>query len=78
MKSIVIPPAKRKADRQTYAVERMNAAAQRMLCAATGADEIQAGYWVLAWAVAAGARPSNRALRAAEESVNAAEGLRWH
>lgn len=47
-------------DRKAYAVRRMNAAAQRLLHANTVAEEIKAGHWVLAWAVAAGARPSSR------------------
>jgi hypothetical protein len=47
-------------DRKAYAVKRMNDAAQRLLHAETVAEEIRAGHWVLAWAVAAGARPSSR------------------
>ncbi|SHN38908.1 hypothetical protein SAMN05192549_109213 [Duganella sacchari] len=60
MKSIFIRTASL-ASRKAYAVQRMNAAAQRMLHADTIAEEIKAGHWILAWAVAAGARPSSRA-----------------
>jgi hypothetical protein len=78
MKSIVLPPVSAHHRRKTYAVKRMNLAAARLLQADTPADEIQAGYWVLAWAVAAGARPSARALRAAEESMTSVVALRLH
>jgi hypothetical protein len=56
----------------------MNLAAQRLLQAETPADEIRAGQWVLAWAVAAGARPSARALRSAEDCVSSLAELRLH
>jgi hypothetical protein len=71
MNAIVLSPAAGQSVRKSYAVSRMNIAAQRLLQAETPADEIQAGYWVLAWAVAAGARPSARALRCAEASMSA-------
>jgi hypothetical protein len=74
MKSIVIPPA-RIADRKAYAVQRMNAAAQRLLHAETVAEEIRAGQWVLAWAITAGARPSPRR---AQEAVQASAALKLH
>jgi len=64
MKSIVI--VRIKSSRKAYAVKRMNEAARRMLHAQTTAEEITAGYWVLAWAVAAGARPSARSVRETE------------
>ena len=60
MKSIVISPKPARAQRKSYAIKRMNIAASRLLNAETPAEEIQAGYWVLAWAVAAGARESAR------------------
>ncbi len=62
MKPIIPHPAR--ADRQAYAIDRMRQAAQRLLQAHTVADEIRAGQWVLAWAVAAGARPSSRSAAA--------------
>jgi hypothetical protein len=67
MKPIVIHTATI-ADRKAYAVKRMNDAAQRLLHAETAADEIRAGQWVLAWAVAAGARPSPRSVAGSVES----------
>ncbi|MYM24747.1 hypothetical protein GTP46_19100 [Duganella sp. FT135W] len=67
MKPIVIHTAST-ADRKAYAVRRMNAAAQRLLHANTVAEEIKAGHWVLAWAVAAGARPSSRSAAGSVES----------
>jgi hypothetical protein len=69
MKAIVLPPVSGYSSRKSYAVKRMNLAAQRLLRAETPADEIRAGHWVLAWAVAAGARPSARALRSAEDCM---------
>jgi len=77
MKPIVLSPVSGHSRRKAYAVQRMNIAAQRLLQAETPGEEIQAGYWVLAWAVAAGARPSARALRSAEDSMSAL-GLRLH
>lgn len=68
MKPIVIHTAPF-ADRKAYAIKRMNAAAQRLLHADTVAEEIQAGHWVLAWAVAAGARPSSRSARDGVDSL---------
>ncbi|TFW16456.1 hypothetical protein [Duganella callida] len=50
--------------RKAYAIKRMNAAAQRLLRAESMAEEIRAGRWVLAWALAAGARRASRPLRA--------------
>jgi hypothetical protein len=61
MKPIIIP-AVRIDRRKAYAVHRMDLAAQRLLHADTISDEIRAGQWVLAWAVAAGARPSARSM----------------
>ncbi|RZT04379.1 hypothetical protein SAMN05216319_3839 [Duganella sp. CF402] len=55
--------------RKAYAIKRMSAAAQRLLLAETFADEIRAGQWVLAWAVAAGARPSSRSTEASLEAL---------
>ena len=78
MKAIVLSPVPGHSRHKNYAVQRMNRAAQRLLQAETPADEIQAGYWVLAWAVAAGARPSARALRCAEDSMSSLAGLRLH
>ncbi len=78
MKSIVLSPTPSTSDRKAYAVKRMNIAAQRLLYAESAAEEIQAGHWVLAWAVAAGARPSARALREAESSMTALVELRLH
>ena len=78
MKSIVLSPVAAGGDRKTYAVRRMNLAAQRLLHAETPGEEIRAGHWVLAWAVAAGARPSDRALREAESSMHALVELRLH
>ena len=78
MKSIVLSPVPGHLQRKTYAVSRMNLAATRLLQAETPAEEIQAGYWVLAWAVAAGARPSARALRAAEASMTSLVPLYLH
>ncbi|NYE62372.1 hypothetical protein FHW58_003587 [Duganella sp. 1224] len=63
MKPITPHPAR--ADRQAYAIDRMRRAAQRLLQAGTMADEIRAGQWVLAWAIAAGVRSSGRAAVAA-------------
>lgn len=60
MKPIVLSPKPRNAVRKAYAIKRMNIAAGRLLKAETTAEEIQAGRWVLAWAVAAGARESAR------------------
>ncbi len=77
MKAIVLSPIPGHSRHKTYAVKRMNIAAQRLLQAETPAEEIQAGYWVFAWAVAAGARPSARALRSAEDSMSAL-GPRLH
>jgi hypothetical protein len=74
MKPIVIPTVP-VADRKAYAVQRMNAAAQRLLHADTVPEEIQAGHWVLAWAVAAGARPSPRSV---EAPVHAIVELKLH
>jgi hypothetical protein len=74
MKSIVIPTAPI-ADRKAYAVQRMNAAAQRLLHARTVAEEIRAGQWVLAWAVTAGARPSPRL---AQEAAPSSAALKLH
>ena len=76
MKSIVIVPIK--SSRKAYAVKRMNEAARRMLHAQTTAEEITAGYWVLAWAVAAGARPSSRSVREAEAAISSVVELRLH
>lgn len=78
MKSIILSPAPAASDRKAYAVKRMNIAAQRLLHAESPAEEIQSGHWVLAWAVAAGARPSARALREAESSMSALVELRLH
>ncbi|OEZ60875.1 hypothetical protein [Duganella sp. HH105] len=78
MKSIVLSPVAVGGDRKTYAVRRMNIAAQRLLHAETAGEEIRAGQWVLAWAVAAGARPSDRALREAESSMRSLVELRLH
>jgi hypothetical protein len=78
MKAIVLSPGSGHSRHKNYAVKRMNVAAQRLLQAETPADEIQAGYWVLAWAVAAGARPSARALRSAEDSMSSLAGVRLH
>ena len=58
MKRITIHPAR--VDREAYAIDRMSQAAQRLLKASSMADEIRAGQWVLAWAVAAGVRPAAR------------------
>ncbi|HEX8403054.1 MAG TPA: hypothetical protein VF670_00435 [Duganella sp.] len=66
MNTIVINGTYRKDRRKAYAIRRMNIAAERMLVAPTASEEITAGHWVLAWAVAAGARPSARALREAD------------
>jgi len=60
MKPIVISPKPKNLRRKAYAIQRMNIAAGRLLSAETTAEEIQAGRWVLAWAVAAGARESAR------------------
>ena len=60
MKSIVLSPKPKNVQRKSYAIKRMNIAAGRLLKAETTAEEIQAGRWVLAWAVAAGARESAR------------------
>ena len=78
MKPIVLSPSNPHAKRKNYAVQRMNAAASRLLQANSPSEEIQAGYWVLAWAVLAGARPSARALRAAEHSVSSLVQSRLH
>ncbi|NGZ87665.1 hypothetical protein [Duganella aceris] len=78
MKAIVLSPVSGHSHRKSYAVKRMNLAAQRLLQAETPADEIRAGQWVLAWAVAAGARPSARALRSAEDCVSSLAELRLH
>lgn len=78
MKAIVLPPGSGHSSHKAYAVKRMNIAAQRLLQAESPAEEIQAGYWVLAWAVAAGARPSARALRSAEDSMSSLVELRLH
>jgi hypothetical protein len=78
MKSIVLKPSIEHAKRKSYAVKRMNIAAGRLLKAETTAEEIQAGHWVLAWAVAAGARPSARALREAEMSMSSLVERRLH
>ncbi|WP_332854639.1 hypothetical protein [Duganella sp. S19_KUP01_CR8] len=78
MKSIVLSPTPSASDRKAYAVKRMNIAAQRLLHAESAAEEIRAGHWVLAWAVAAGARPSDRALREAESSMSSLVELRLH
>lgn len=69
MKAIVIQPSFAKDSRKFYAIRRMNIAAERMLAAATPSEEIMAGHWVLAWAVAAGARPSARSVREAEAAI---------
>lgn len=76
MKSIVIAPIKN--GRKAYAVKRMNEAARRMLQAKTAAEEIIAGHWVLAWAVAAGARPSARSVREAEPAISTLVQPRLH
>jgi hypothetical protein len=78
MKPIILSAEGVGADRKAYAIQRMNLAARRLLHAETAADEIQAGHWVLAWAVAAGARPSARALRSAETSMMSLVELRLH
>lgn len=78
MKSIVLSPAPAASDRKAYAVKRMNIAAQRLLHAGSPSEEIRAGHWVLAWAVAAGARPSARALREAESCVASLVEWRLH
>ncbi|GJI88318.1 hypothetical protein RugamoR1_14810 [Rugamonas sp. R1(2021)] len=78
MKSIILSAVSVNADRKAYAIHRMNIAAQRLLHAETASDEIQAGHWVLAWAVAAGARQSARALRNAEASMMSLVELRLH
>jgi hypothetical protein len=78
MKAIVLKPSIAHAKRKSYAVKRMNIAAGRLLQAETTADEIRAGHWVLAWAVAAGARPSARALREAEASMSSLIERRLH
>lgn len=76
MKSIVVAPFNN--SRRAYAVKRMNEAAHRMLQAKTAAEEIIAGHWVLAWAVAAGARPSARSVREAEAIVSTLIESRLH
>jgi hypothetical protein len=76
MKSIVIAPINNR--RKAYAVQRMNEAARRMLQAQTAAEEIMAGHWVLAWAVAAGARPSARSVREAEAAISTLVEFRLH
>ncbi|MYN42583.1 hypothetical protein GTP55_24895 [Duganella sp. FT109W] len=68
MKRITLHPAR--VDREAYAIDRMSLAAQRLLAASTMADEIRAGQWVLAWAVAAGARPSARLTAALSPMVS--------
>jgi len=78
MKAIVLSPASGHSSRKSYAVKRMNLAAQRLLQAETPAEEIRAGQWVLAWAVAAGARPSARALRSAEDCMSSLGGPHLH
>ena len=78
MKSIILSPAAAHSSGKAYAVKRMNIAAERLLRAETTAEEIRAGHWVLAWAVAAGARPSARALRSAEDCVSSLAGPRLH
>ena len=76
MKSIVITPLKN--TRKAYAVQRMNEAARRMLQAKTAAEEIMAGHWVLAWAVAAGVRLSARSVREAEAAISTLVEFRLH
>jgi hypothetical protein len=76
MKPIVIAPIKN--SRKAYAVRRMNEAARRMLYAKTVAEEIMAGHWVLAWAVAAGARPSARSVREADAAIPMLVEFRLH
>jgi hypothetical protein len=76
MKSIVIVPIK--SSRKAYAVKRMNDAARRMLHAQTTAEEIMAGHWVLAWAVAAGARPSARSVRDVDAVIAMQADIRLH
>ena len=78
MKAIVIPRLPAKDGRKAYAIRRMNIAAERMLEAATPSDEIMAGHWVLAWAVAAGARPSARSVREAEAAISTLVEFRLH
>ncbi len=78
MKPILLAPTSIKNSRKAYAVRRMNEAARRMLHAETAAEEIVAGQWVLAWAVAAGARPSARALSAAEAAISTQVARRLH
>ncbi len=78
MKPIILSAAGVNAGRKAYAIHRMNIAAQRLLHAETASDEIRAGRWVLAWAVAAGARQSARALRGAEASMVSLAGWRLH
>ena len=58
MKEILSPT--RFADRKTYALRRMALAAARMLAASSLKEEIQAGLWAVAWAIAAGARSPAR------------------
>ena len=78
MKAIVIPSMSAKSSRKAYAIRRMNIAAGRMLEAATPSEEIVAGQWVLAWAVAAGARPSARSVREAQATISTPAELRLH
>jgi hypothetical protein len=78
MKVIALSPVFGHSKRKSYAVQRMNIAAQRLLRAQSTAEEIRAGLWVLAWAVAAGARPSARALRCAEDSMTSLAALQLH
>jgi hypothetical protein len=78
MKAIVIPHFSPKDGRKAYAIRRMNIAAERMLAAATPSGEIMAGHWVLAWAVAAGARPSARSVREAEAAISTLVEFRLH
>lgn len=78
MKPILLAPLAGKTNRRAYAVKRMNLAARRMLRAETTAEEIVAGQWVLAWAVAAGARPSARALSEAEAAISTLVEPRLH
>lgn len=78
MNSFTITPNMITSDRKGYAVWRMHLAAERLLRAESVAEEIQAGYWVLAWAVMAGARLSARDMHTAVATMNSMTELRLH
>jgi hypothetical protein len=56
----VAAPAASSGKKNVYAIHRMALAAERMLLAPTPEAEIRAGLWVVAWAVAAGAKSPPR------------------